>query len=149
MERPNEKGTEQLRITWEIIDGQHAKRQVSNWITVACPTSAEAQDIGLRQLKNICESCGMAGFTDTNELIGRQHIIDIGERKDLNDATKVFNEVKRCYPAGSPETAHSAPTAAPSPSAPAHAPTPQAVQQMQPAGGPTPNAAAKRPPWMK
>lgn len=102
--KPNEKGTEQLKVTWEIQSGQMAKRQVSNWITVACPTSTEAKDIGMRFLKNVCESVGLAGFTDTNDLLGRAHIIDVGQRKYNMDATKVFNEVKRCYPAGAAAT---------------------------------------------
>jgi len=108
MEPANAKGTEQLRLTWEIQSGPMAKRQVSNWITVNCPTSKEAQDIGMRFLKNTCEAVGLAGFTDTDELCGRQHIIDVGQRKDNQDATKVFNEVKRCYPAGA-ATASAAP----------------------------------------
>lgn len=107
--KPNEKKTEQLKVEWEITEGPCAKRHVSNWITVSCPTSKEAQEIGLRFLKNVCESVGMAGFTDSDELCGRAHIIDIGERKDLNDATKIFNEVKRCYPSGGATVTQSAP----------------------------------------
>lgn len=149
MEPTNDKGTQQLHVTWEIVDGQHAKRQVSNWITVACPSSVEAQDIGMRQLKNICEAVGLAGFTDTDEMVGRQHIIDVGERKDNRDASKIFNEVKRCYPSGSAAATPAASQASPQTSAPVHTPAQQPAQQAQPAGGATPPPAAKRPPWMK
>ena len=149
--RPNEKGTEQLQVTWEITDGPHKGRQVTNWITVACPSSSEARDIGLRQLKNLCEACGMAGFTDTDELCGRAHVIDVGERKDNRDATKVFNEVKRCYPAGvsaaTPSAAQAGAAASTTAPTAATRPTPPS----QPAGGAPPTAAvaANRPPWMK
>ena len=146
MENPNEKGTQQLHVTWEITEGQHAKRQVSNWITVFCPSNSEAQDIGRRQLKNICESVGLASFSDTDELCGRAHIIDVGEKKDNRDASKVYNEVKRCYPTGA-ATAPTAPQEGVPTSAPAHTPTPQPAQPAQ--ATVTPAASAKRPPWMK
>ena len=150
--RPNEKGTEQLQVTWEITDGPHKGRQVTNWITVACPSSSEARDIGLRQLKNLCEACGMAGFTDTDELCGRAHVIDVGERKDNRDATKVFNEVKRCYPSGcaaaTPSAAQAGAAASSTVATAATRPTPQTPTQ--PAGGATPTAApATPPPWMR
>lgn len=137
MGQPNQKGTEQLKIEWEIADGPHAKRKVSNWITVACPSSKEAQDIGMRFLKNVCESVGLAGFTDTDELCARQHVIDVGQRADVNDKTKVFNEVKRCYPAGTAATAAAATPAASKPTA----------QTATPAAQPAATAAAK-PAWM-
>jgi hypothetical protein len=146
MENPNEKGTQQLHVTWEITEGPHAKRQVSNWITVACPTSVEAKDIGLRQLQNACEAVGLAGFTDTDELCGRPHIIDVGEKKDNRDASKVFNEVKRCYPAGA-ATAPAASQASTQAHCGSHIPPPPTAQPAQPAASPA--AAAKRPPWMK
>lgn len=142
----NNKGTEQLKVTWEIQSGPMAKRQVSNWITVSCPTSKEAQEIGMRFLKNVCESVGIAGFTDTDELCGRAHIIDIGQRKDVNDATKVFNEVKRCYPAGAVTTgvAPAAATAA--------TPATRGVSHTAPAAATaarTPSASAVgKPAWM-
>lgn len=148
MERPNEKGTEQLRLTWEIIDGPHAKRQISNWITVACPTSKEALDIGLRQLKNVCESVGMAGFTDTDELCNRTHVIDVGERKDNRDASKIFNEVKRCYPAGTAAAAPSAPQASPQAHGGSHIPPPPPAQQAAPRPAPAAGAAGA-PPWAR
>jgi hypothetical protein len=96
--KPNDKGTEQLRLVWEVVEGPCEKRQVSNWVTVAC-ANREAVDIGMRFLKNVCESMALTGFTDTDELCGRVHVIDVGERKK-DGKDEVFSEVKRCYPAG-------------------------------------------------
>jgi hypothetical protein len=144
-----DKHTQQLEIIWTVVGGEHEGRKVTNWVTVACDTVV-AQDIGMRFLRNICEATGMAGFTDTDELCGRQHIIDVGAIKKQKDGKEVeYSEVKRCYPAGSAETAHSAPAESPQTSAPAHAPAQQPTQQAQPTGGATPPTAAKRPPWMK
>lgn len=138
MGRPNENGTEQLRVEWEVTDGTHKGRHTSNWITVACKTQT-AVDIGMRFLKNICEAVGMAGFTDTDELCGRGHIIDVGTRKKLDGSAD--SEVKRCYPVG---TAAAAPQAAPAtpatvPTTPGPAAAPAAAQA----------PAAGRPPWMR
>jgi hypothetical protein len=137
----NDKGTEQLKVDWQITAGPLANRHVTNWITVNCPTSKEAQEIGMRFLKNVCESVGLAGFTDTDELLGRGHIIDIGQRKDNRDATKVFNEVKRCYPSGGVATgAMPAPVSAPAPAAT------RGVPHTAPAAATA--TAGVKPPWL-
>lgn len=137
--KPNEKGTEQLRIEWEVLEGPCAKRHISTWVTVAC-ANREAVDIGMRFLKNVCESVGLAGFTDTDELCNRPHVIDVGEKKRA-DGT-LDSEVKRCYPAGSTQAGSSAPQSA-QPAAPVnHTAT-------QPAAGAGAKPAGARPPWMK
>lgn len=141
----NAKGTEQLKVEWQITSGPMANRHVTNWITIACPSSKEAQEIGMRFLKNICESVGMASFSDSDELIGRQHIIDVGQRKDTQDASKTFNEVKRCYPAGSVTTG-SAPAATPAPST---ATATRGVPATAPAAATATAAGTKTPPpWL-
>lgn len=143
LEKPNERGTEQLRIEWEVTDGPCEKRHISTWVTVACTTEKgpQAVDIGMRFLKNVCEAVGMAGFTDTDELCGRRHVIDVGTRKKQDSTTT--SEVKRCYPAGQPAQQVT------SPQQPAQA-TAFVPAQPVPSSPPvyTPPAAAK-PPWMK
>jgi hypothetical protein len=115
---PNEKGTVQLMTEWVIIDGQHKDRKVRNYTTIECPTSDTARDIGLRFLKNICESVGIAGFSDTDELCNRPHIIEVViEKRQKGD----FATVKRTYPSGATSPAPA--PAAPAHSAPAQAPT--------------------------
>jgi hypothetical protein len=141
--RPNENGTEQLRVEWEVTDGAHKGRHISNWITVACKTQT-AVDIGMRQLKNVCEAVGMAGFTDTDELCGRAHIIDVGTRKRTDGTTD--SEVKKCHPAGAATAAPAAAQGAPAAAAQSkQAPAPAAA----PAAASAAPATAGRPPWMK
>lgn len=96
MGAPNANNTVQLMVEWGITDGPHKDRKVRNYVTVECPKSDKARDIGLRFLKNVCESVGIAGFTDTDELCNRPHIIEVAPQKDKPE----FSEVKRTYPAG-------------------------------------------------
>jgi hypothetical protein len=104
MGKANDKGTEQLMVEWAIIDGPCKGRKVRNYITVCCPTSEQAQQIGMRFLKNVCESVGIAGFSDTDELCGRPHQIDVDHESKtpvkVGETAKVFATVKRTYPAG-------------------------------------------------
>ena len=145
-ESKGEKHTQQLEITWVIVGGEHDGRKVTNWVTVACDT-AVARDIGMRFIKNICEAVGIAGFTDTDELVGREHVIDVGSVKKQGDGgDKEFSEVKRCYPAGTAPTAPSASQTRPANTAPANTPAQATTQQARPT---PPAGGAGRPPWMK
>jgi len=97
-----EKHTQQLCVIWTIQGGAFDQRTVRNYITVKCDSS-DAQNIGLRTLKNICESVGLASINDTDELLGRKHVIDITHQTRKNDPdfnAKKYAEVRRCYPAG-------------------------------------------------
>ena len=138
--KPNDKKTEQLKLEWEIVDGPFAKRHVSTYVTVCCPTSKEAQDIGMRFLKNVCESVGLPGFTDSDELCGRPHIVNIEDGKPNRDG-KVFSEVKRCYPAGAAQAAQQG--------APKQAPPVTHAQSPGAAPAATQGAPAGAPPWMR
>lgn len=140
-----EKHTQQLEVTWTVVGGEFNGRKVTNWIAVACDT-AVAKDIGMRQIKNICEAVGLAGFTDTDELCGREHVIDVGELKKQKDGKEVvYAEVKRCYPSNAPATATQTAQARPQASAPANTTAPQ---QAQPAAS-TPPPSASVPPWAR
>lgn len=140
LEAPNAKGTQQLKIVWEITDGPMQKGRVTNWVTVACATQM-AVDIGQRFLKNICDSIGLPSFQDTDEMCGRQHTIDV-HFPARNDGKK-FAEVKRCYPAGSAAavTTHAQPARAEPPPMDMAAQTTQTTQ--------TRPAAKATPPWAK
>lgn len=99
-EAKGDKHTQQLEITWTVVGGEHDGRKVTNWVTVACDTVV-ARDIGLRFLRNVCEAVGLAGFTDTDELCGRQHVIDVGTvKKERDGKVEEYGEVKRCYALG-------------------------------------------------
>ena len=129
MGEPNEKGTVQMRVKWQITGGPHAGLHVTNYITAICPSSQTAQDIGHRFIKNLCDSVGLASIMDTDELVGRAHIIDVGHQTKKDDAdfnAKQYREVKRCYPAGRATTParETPPTNPAKPAQPAPMPTP-------------------------
>lgn len=136
--QPNEKGTQQLRVEHQITEGQFSGRTVTTYITITCPHSPEAQSIGRRLIKSICEACGMKGFSDTDELVGRGHEVDVADGKPKQDG-RVFSEVKRAYPSAGAAAAPRAPSASAAPSAPA--PRQAAPQASAPSGA--------RPAWMK
>ena len=111
-QRENDKGTRQLLITWAVADGEHRGRTVRNYVTFHCPTSAEAQTIGLRFLKNICQSIGRPAVNDTSDFLGVPHVIKVGASKPKQGSTETYAEVKMTYPRGSaPSAAEAAPAA--------------------------------------
>ena len=105
-EPKGEKHTQQLCVIWTIQGGQFDQRTVRNYITYKCD-SADAQNIGLRTLKNICESVGLVSINDSDELLGRKHVIDVVHQTRKNDPdfnAKKYAEVRRCYPTGQSTT---------------------------------------------
>ena len=101
VQKENEKGTKQLLVTWTVTDGEHKGRTVRNYVTFACPTSAEAQGIGLRFIKNICQSIGRPSVNDTADFIGIQHVVKVGAGEPKQGSAKTYSEVKMTYPKGS------------------------------------------------
>jgi hypothetical protein len=111
-QKENEKGTRQLLITWTVADGEHQGRTVRNYVTFHCPTSADAQNIGLRFLKNICQSIGKPAVNDTNDFLGISHVIKVDTAKPKQGSDKTYPEVKMTYPkGGAPDTAAAPPPA--------------------------------------
>ena len=94
---PNAKDTQQLKITYKVLDGQHKGREISEWYSIICPTSAKAEEIAQRNLRQICESIGIAGFTQTEELHDKP-LIAVLNLKDPNEAGNVFNGIKYVKP---------------------------------------------------
>ena len=92
---PNMKGTQQLQITWKTDDNSIIRTSY----TVICPTNVEAEQIGKRFLKQVCESIGMIGFRDTNELCCKQHVILVKEDSRLmpDGTNKTFLKVVSAY----------------------------------------------------
>jgi hypothetical protein len=129
----NDKGTEQIKLVYRIAGGPFDGRQLSQWYTVRCNTQA-AVDIGMRQLKGVCEAIALPGFRDTTELHGRGLIIKVGERKN---GDKTYADVKGVAAAGGQRGAHTAQPAAP-------AAAPAATKAAAPAA-----PAAGRKPWEK
>ena len=97
LREPNAKGTQQLQLTWKTDNNEIIRSSY----TVICPTSVDAEQIGKRFLKNLCESVGMLGFRDTNELCCKQHVILVKEdtpRLMPDGSSKVFLKVVGAYP---------------------------------------------------
>jgi len=114
-QKANDKGTRQLLITWAVADGEHRGRTVRNYVTFACPSSADAQNIGLRFLKNICQSIGKPAVNDTNDFLGIQHVIKVGQSEPKQGSSKTYAEVKMTYPRGSGPSAEEAAVTATAP----------------------------------
>jgi hypothetical protein len=128
MGKPNAKGTVQLMVKWKVVEGAMKDRTLRNYVTVECPSSQTAQDIGWRFLRQLCESVGLSQFNDTDELCGRRHLIQTGIVKD--NAGKEFAEVLRCKPAGQASAPATTQSTAPQAAAPATAaaPSPSGVK---------------------
>ena len=130
VQRENDKGTKQLLITWAVTDGEHKGRTVRNYVTFVCPTSTDAQNIGLRFIKNICQSIRRPSITDTADFLGVQHVIKVGAGEPKQGSTKAYAEVKMTYPKGSgPDTGTADAPPAATPPAPE---TPPATQPKKP-----------------
>lgn len=118
-------GTEQIKIVFKLTGGQFDGRQLSQWYTVRC-NNQQAVDIGMRQLKGVCEAVGMPGFRDTSELHGKPLLLKVGDRKNEKDG-KTYSDVKGCKPlTGAPAPRPAQAAVAPAYAAPAQeAPAPQ------------------------
>lgn len=99
LKAPNAKGTQQLQLVWKT----DANEIIRTSYTVICPTSVEAEQIGKRFLRNVCEAIGIMGFRDTNEMCHKQHVILVKEdepRVMPDGTTKVYLKVVAAYPVG-------------------------------------------------
>lgn len=96
---PNEKGTVQLMLKFQVLDGVFKGRTIMDWFTVKC-ANQKATDIGMRQLRMICEAVGLTGFTQTEELHNKPMI---GRTKIVDNYTKI-KSVKPIGQAAAPAT---------------------------------------------
>lgn len=108
-----------LALTFEILDGQYAKRRIWANITIQ-NQNAQAQQIGQSQLSGLCHAVNVVRMSDTSQLHMKPLKIRVAIRKDDQYGDK--NEVKGYeaitgQPAGIPRPAPAA-NAAPAPTAP-------------------------------
>lgn len=75
--------------------------------------SAECENIGRQQFAALHHAAGMPVLRDTNQLIGRRVVLEIGVRK-RRDTGEDENVVRGHFPAGTPTTPPSAAMLAPS-----------------------------------
>lgn len=94
-----ENGT-RLNLTWEIMDGEHAKRRIwqREW---AAHNSTSAQEIGQRMIRTIGQAMGLARVDSSEILCFKPVEIRVGLVKK-EDGYEQRNEVKtaRKYGAG-------------------------------------------------
>lgn len=123
-----------LKLTFDIIDGQHRGRKV--WTTLNVRHSkAETEHWALQSLRELMESIGLARLENTIELHNKPLQIKVKVRKDDTGMFGDQNDVAGFKPlAGGAAAPSAGPAARPSAPAPANAPA---------AGG------APTPPWQK
>lgn len=92
---PTKAGTGQiLKLTFEIMDGEHANRRLWARLNIA-NENAQAQQIGLAQLSALCHAVGVTKLTDSLELHEKPVLVTVKVRKakpgdtygDSNDVT--------------------------------------------------------------
>ena len=123
-----------LKLTFDIIDGQHRGRKV--WTTLNVRhTKPDTERWAQQSLRELMESIGLARFSDTTELHNKPLQIKVKVRKDDTGMYDDQNDVAGYKPlAGGAAIPSAGPAARPSAPAPANAPA---------AGG------APTPPWQK
>jgi hypothetical protein len=121
-----------LKLTIEVLQDGYRGRKVWARLNVR-HTNQQAESIAQQQLRELCESIGLARFRDTSELHNKPMQIKVKVRKDETGQYEDQNEVSGFKPAAG----GAAPMAAAAPSRPA-APAANA-----------PAAGAAVPPWQK
>lgn len=99
------------KFGWEIIGGPHAGRKLWTGENIQHP-NAQAQEIGQRTLKRICEAAGLGPIRNTDELHFKPILITIIEKPPETKNGKTYdakNEIKGYKFYGPPKTAPGAP----------------------------------------
>lgn len=87
-----------LKLQFEVLDGEYAKRKVFMNLTVKNP-SAKAQEIGLGQLSALCKALGKTGIVDdSSELLSIPVIISVAVEDNMSYDGKPQNVIKGFFP---------------------------------------------------
>lgn len=117
-------GGSMLKLSIEVLGPSYAGRRFFQNYNIRC-ASAEAERIGIQQLKMLWQSSGASGTpTDTDEFVGRVFRAKVGIEESKDDRYGPQNRIQRYYPQTAtmpPMTSNSVP--APTPEA-ANAPAP-------------------------
>jgi hypothetical protein len=121
-----------VKLVWQITEGEYEKRQVWQNITFV-HSSARAQEIGRRELKDLCDACGITtNISNPEPFKFIPCKIRVGIKKDKDGIYDDKNVVTRVWPASyEPPGSRARP---PKPQAASPKPTPSAP-------GPRPQAA--------
>lgn len=106
-------GGEIIKLTFEIVDGQHQGRRV--WSTITWSNAnPQAETIGRQQLAELVHACGLDAIDDTDQLHFKPLIGKVGIEKDKTGQYEDKNRVNRFKPMAG---AAPAPAAKPAPAA--------------------------------
>jgi len=115
-----------LKLTFEVLQEGYRGRKVWARLNVR-HTNQETERIAQQQLRELCESIGLARFRDTSELHNKPMQIKVKIRKDEKGQYEDQNDVNGFKPAAggaAPMTAAAPRPAAPAANAPAAGATP-------------------------
>ena len=88
-----------IKLRWQIQTGEFENRLVFQNITFIHRTSEQAQSIGRRTLKDLCDAIGHTGqLQDTSLLCFKPAIIRVGVEHDKNGVYAAKNRVNRVMP---------------------------------------------------
>ena len=112
-------GGSMLKLSIEVLGPSHKGRKFFQNYNIRC-ASAEAERIGIQQLKMLWLASGASGTpTDTDEFVGRVFRAKVGIEESKDDRYGPQNRIQRYYPVGqTPMPAMASnPVAAPMPEA--------------------------------
>lgn len=96
--KPTKAGTgEYLQVVFEVLDGQYKGRKLWRRMNIKNPNST-AQDIGQRELAELCKACGIPRPQDSSELHNIPVMLSVDT--ELDDRRREVNVVKRVSPIG-------------------------------------------------
>lgn len=105
-----------LAITYRVISGEYENRKIFGGINIV-NKSAQAQEIGQRELASLCRACGIASIEDSEEL----HFIAFKAKVKIGKPSKdgqypARNEIARFYYPDEGDVPESKPAPKPNPS---------------------------------
>lgn len=98
-----------VALTWEIISGKFERRKVFMNVNIQ-NKSAQAQEIGQRQLAQICEATGAGAIRATEDLHYKPCLIIVSVEKDKTGEYQDKNKVVRAKPLGGASNNRPAPS---------------------------------------
>jgi hypothetical protein len=130
---PQSQDGQNVKLVWSITEGEYENRQVWQNITFQ-HSSVRAQEIGRRELKDLCDACGITtGINSPEPFKFIRCKIRVVIEKDKDGVYDDRNRVKRIWPAS-----YEPPGSRARPSKPQAAPPKPVAQPLKPAAAPKP-----------
>ena len=142
------------KVKFQVIDGEHTNRRISDYHIIMHSGSAQAQDIGQRRLRSWCDALGISPILESAEPLLHKPVkvkVKIDPERTVGDKTYgPQNRVETFFPVDSAPAAAPAPKAVARPAV-AASPAPKAAVAAAPAkvAAPAPAQPAKAMPWKR